>query len=146
MPLSETEKANLENDGKFTREMINYFDSTDLSYNKIKELQSVLEEQDRIEELGEPSINDVNSNVYNIIRSIYEGLVNRNQGRINMNNEIEQVIVDIRADIRADIRRLQSGNFGGRRSRSRRSRRSRSRRSKSRSKRGKKSKRRRTKK
>ena len=139
MPLSETEKANLENDGKFTREMINYFDSTDLSYNKIKELQSVLEEQDRIEELGEPSINDVNSNVYNIIRSIYEGLVNRNQGRINMNNEIEQVIVDIRAD----IRRLQSGYFGGRRSR--RSKRSKSRRSR-RSKRGKKSKRRRTKK
>lgn len=122
MTLSETEKANLENDGKFTREMINYFDSTDLSYNKIKELQSVLEDQYRIEEFSTPSMNDVNVNVnvYNIIRSIYEGLVNRNQGRINMNNEIDQVIVDIRAD----IRRIQEGNTGGRR-RMRKSRRTR---------------------
>ena len=102
--------------------MINYFDSIDLSYNKIKELQSVLEDQYRIEEFSTPSMNDVNVNVnvYNIIRSIYEGLVNRNQGRINMNNEIDQVIVDIRAD----IRRIQEGNTGGRR-RMRKSRRTR---------------------
>lgn len=120
MTLSETEKTNLENDGKFTREMINYFDSTDLSYDKIKELQSVLEDQFRIEEFSSPSMNDVNVNVYNIIRSIYEGLVNRNQGQINMNNEIDQVIVDIRAD----IRRIQEGNTGGRR-RMRKSRRTR---------------------
>ena len=38
MPFTEQEKNNLVNDGKFTIEQVNYYDSTGISYDKIKEL------------------------------------------------------------------------------------------------------------
>jgi hypothetical protein len=94
MSLSEQEKNNLVNDGKFTRERVNYYDSTGISYDKIKELQRVLVDSARMDDV-DSSLYRINEEVDDVIRITFENAINRNRGRFNMNELIEHAINDI---------------------------------------------------
>jgi hypothetical protein len=97
MPFTEQEKNNLVNDGKFTIEQVNYYDSTGISYDKIKELQSVLVDDDRING-GDSSLSRINEEVDDLIRVTFS-IINRtiNLGRpISMDQMISDSINDLR--------------------------------------------------
>jgi hypothetical protein len=108
MPFTEQEKNNLVNDGKFTIEQVNYYDSTGISYDKIKELQSVLVDDDRING-GDSSLSRINEEVDDLIRVTFS-IINRT---INLGRPIsmDQMISDSINDIRGSTQRLAANGI-----------------------------------
>lgn len=94
MPLTEQEKNNLVNDGKFTNEQVNYYDSTGISYDKIKELQSVLVDNARINGV-DSHLPRINEEVDDLIRVTFEISSDRNRRRVNMDELLSESINDI---------------------------------------------------
>ena len=125
MPLTESQKSNLKEFGKFNIHSIQWFDRNNIDYDIIKELQETIIK----DSLHPEDINYINQQVEEIIR-------------FNI-NEAAELDFDVNGLLKDEIRRLNNGRYGGKRifrrnrsrSRRNRSRRKRSRRNRSRSRR-----------
>ncbi len=95
MPLTEQEKNNLVKDGKFTLEQVNYYERTGISYDKIKELQSVLLDSARMENV-DSSLDRINEEVDDLIHATFDFEFRRSRERLTMDELIGEAINDIR--------------------------------------------------
>lgn len=135
MPLSPKEKTELESNGRFTREQIRFFETAQVSYDKIKELQDIEQKLAALEGLDLP-LRDINFRmIYNLRPLVRSGIISEEALDTYINNALE------------DIEQYRDGNIeynhadnetdssiGGRRHRKGRTKRRKSRRSRSRGK------------
>ncbi len=97
MSLSEQEKNNLVNDGKFTPEQVEFFSNNGLRYNTIKLFQGtmyeLLETRNRILHQGSNlALENINSHVYNEIQDRVSSFQQSSQRRRNINDHVMELI------------------------------------------------------
>lgn len=133
MPLSPKEKTELESNGRFTREQIRIFETAQVSYDKIKELQDVIQKLFIAEGRQNVTISLINS----YILMVLQGMIDRTTGLVNQDS-LNSFIIDTQADIAAGLPSSSESEYsdseasrGGKRRRTRTKRRK-SRRSRSR--------------
>ncbi len=132
MSLSEQEKNNLVNDGKFTQQQVDFFSDNGIRYDVIKNLQSVTQEyietRNRVnEQQNSLALEDINSRVFRDIQACvtrFQQAQARHSSRRSINHYVMEAIGYITTQI-ADLNDAEDDNasLGGKRRKTRRSKR-----------------------
>jgi hypothetical protein len=105
MPFSEQEKRNLVNNGKFKEQQVAFLDETGVSYDILKECQSVLQELMQLRG-DNVSLESINLTVYESIKTYFENLTLVGS-LIDINSLVE---VQFIASTRQQIEAYQNAN------------------------------------
>jgi hypothetical protein len=100
MSLSEQEKNNLVNDGKFTQQQVDFFSDNGIRYDVIKNLQSVTQEhiETRNRRFGETyslALEDINSLVNRYIQGCVNQLQRDRQAQHSSRRNINSYVNDV---------------------------------------------------
>jgi hypothetical protein len=130
MSLSEQEKNNLVNDGKFTQQQVDFFSDNGIRYDVIKNLQSVTQEyietRNRVnDEQNSLALEHINASVIRHIQGCVTQFQRANQysSRRNINHYVMAIISDISTQIEDLNDAEENASLGGKRRKTRKSKR-----------------------